>query len=321
MVRALPKVSVVMSVYNGGRYVQQAVRSILGQTLSDFEFIIVNDGSSDNTLDILLSFDDPRIVIINNEENIGITKSLNRGIFRASGDYIARQDADDFSLPNRLELQAAFLDGNPEFGLVGSCGYWIDAEGALLREWHPTNDAIMIQKLLLSVIPFMHGTFMFRRFILDDLGGGYDERYPVAQDCDLLLRVSDRWEVTNLPEILYVHRRHKDTLTTRRSMDQKHYERKSQYEAVSRRIKFGLGKLGLIKDSVPDWIYEVDRKWLALRYIYWSAAARELGRLPALKLLLVAIALDPLSSKARSFIMGIVGRKMKLLVPRPIDEM
>ncbi len=121
------KLSVIMPVYNGQDFVSKAIESILGQTFSDFEFIIINDGSTDRTLKILESYQkkDKRIVLLN-QENKGIAKSLNRGIAKAKGDYIARQDADDISFPDRLRNQVEFLDNNKDVGFLGCSCEMID---------------------------------------------------------------------------------------------------------------------------------------------------------------------------------------------------
>ena len=115
-----PRVTVLMAVYNGERFLAEAVASILDQTFRDFEFLIVNDGSTDRSREIILSFGDPRIRLVDNPENIGLTRSLNRGLELAKGGLIARQDADDISLPERLEREIGFLDGNPKAAIVGS---------------------------------------------------------------------------------------------------------------------------------------------------------------------------------------------------------
>ena len=119
-----PKISVVMAVYNGEKYLREAIDSILNQTFKDFEFIIVNDGSTDRTREILESFIDPRIVLIH-QEHMGLTKSLNRGIALAKGKYIARQDADDISMAERLEKQFNFLESHENVALLGTAGHII----------------------------------------------------------------------------------------------------------------------------------------------------------------------------------------------------
>src|SRR5659263_168424 len=108
-----PKVTVLMAVYNGERYLREAIESILGQSFADFEFFIVNDGCTDSSRDIILSYRDPRIRLIDNQENIGLTKSLNIGLSLASGEYVARQDADDISYPTRIEKQIEYFETYP----------------------------------------------------------------------------------------------------------------------------------------------------------------------------------------------------------------
>ena len=117
-----PKVTVLMPVYNGEKYLKEAITSILLQTFDDFEFLIINDGSSDASVDIIQSFRDPRIRLVHNDTNIGLIATLNKGLKLAHGKYVARMDQDDISLPRRLEKQTYFMDNNPD---VGVCGTWI----------------------------------------------------------------------------------------------------------------------------------------------------------------------------------------------------
>ncbi|HKQ33129.1 MAG TPA: glycosyltransferase family A protein, partial [Thermodesulfobacteriota bacterium] len=115
-----PKVTVLMTVYNGEKFLNEAIDGILNQTFRDFEFLIINDGSTDGSREIIKSYKDPRINLVDNESNIGLTASLNRGLSLAGGEYIARQDADDISLPERLEKQISILERNPDIALLGS---------------------------------------------------------------------------------------------------------------------------------------------------------------------------------------------------------
>lgn len=310
-INSTPKVSVIMAVYNGAQYVRQAIESILAQTFTDFEFVLVNDGSTDKTGEILASYRDPRIVLLENNQNVGLTKSLNRGIRASSGSLIARQDADDASLPERLALQVSYMDAHPNIGLVGSGSQWINERGVMTREWFPLTDPIQLQQLLLASIPFLHGTFMFRRDCLPDIGGGYDETKPVAQDCDLLLRISERWDIANLPDILYVHRRHEDTVSAKRQAEQEQYLQLARQAALRRRLSYGRGRLGRSKGRMPTWVKSADRRWLAQRYVWWSAAARMLSKATALQFLLIAFALSPTSKIIRQYLKGIIMRKLK----------
>jgi glycosyltransferase involved in cell wall biosynthesis len=245
-----PLVSVVMAVYNDARYVHLAVESMLAQTFSDFELVIVNDGSTDATPQILAGYRDPRLVLVENNQNLGLTRSLNRGIFASSGALIARQDSDDQSLPDRLAAQVAYLAAHPTVGLVGCGSRWIDGQDAWIRDWIPRTDPVEIQRVLLWTIPFLHGTFLLRRSCLEDVGGGYDEARLVAQDCDLVLRISERWDVSNLPEILYVHRRHEQTVTASRKGEQAVHLGLAQQAAVRRRLRYGLVRLGLSRTGL-----------------------------------------------------------------------
>ena len=131
----MPKVTVLMSVYNGEKHLREAIDSILNQTFGDFEFLIINDGSTDRTADILQSYQDSRIKIIHNEKNIGLTKSLNKGLKLAKGEYLARMDADDISYPNRLEVQYEYMEKNPNVGIVGSWNDVIDDIGNTIGFW------------------------------------------------------------------------------------------------------------------------------------------------------------------------------------------
>ena len=163
----MPKVSVVMSVYNGERHLREAVDSILNQTFGDLEFIIVDDGSRDRTWEILQSYDDSRIVLLRNEQNIGLTKSLNRGLAATRGEYVARMDADDVSLPQRLERQVGFLDQHPEIGLVGCAFLQINEGGQEFEIFHPPLKNEDIQERLRVENCFCHGVALFRHRCLE----------------------------------------------------------------------------------------------------------------------------------------------------------
>jgi glycosyltransferase involved in cell wall biosynthesis len=305
-----PRISVVMAVYNGGAYTSQAIESILGQTFTDFELILVNDGSSDGTADLFASYADPRIRILTNEQNIGLTRSLNRGIQASRGEYIARQDADDISLPERLAAQLEFLERNPAVGLVGSGARWIDAQGSLIRDWIPISGPRRIQEMLLFSVPFLHGTFMIRSACLANAGGGYDEEIPVAQDCDLLLRLSELCDIDNIQQILYLYREHAGAISSKRKDDQEKFLQLGRQHAVQRRMAYGLGYLGLRKYSLPEKIEKMDRTWMAERFVAWSASTRQMEGAIALKFLLLAILLNPFTKYLWGYLGGILRRKV-----------
>ena len=200
----VPKVSVVMPVYNGEKYLRVAVDSILNQTFKDFEFIVINDGSTDRTQEILESYHDRRIIMIH-QEHMGLTKSLNKGIALAKGKYIARQDADDISMPERLKKQFEFLENHEIVALLGTAAKIIDERGNYIHTREYPCDYFSIQKVIKEDNCFCHGSVMFRKKSFFDLGG-YREIFSTAQDYDLWLRFAENFEVENLPTPLYTRR-------------------------------------------------------------------------------------------------------------------
>lgn len=307
-------VTVLMAVYNGEAYVGQAVAGVLAQTLADFELIVVDDGSTDSTRQILAGYRDPRMRIVTNQQNLGLTRSLNQGIRLACGKYIGRQDADDFSLPERLAQQVAYLEAHPQVGLVGCASRWVDRHGHFLRTMQPVTAPEQVGPLLLAEIPFLHGTFMIRRQSLRDVGGGYDERLPLAQDCDLLLRLAERWDLANLPEVLYVHRRHENSLSARRAAEQQKCLQQARVAAVQERLHHGWDRLGWHRADLPEWLNQADRSWLARRYLWWSAGARALNRRWAAQFLLIALLLDPVALASWRYLFRIGRRKIRCIL-------
>ncbi|RLC61459.1 MAG: hypothetical protein DRI01_08460 [Chloroflexi bacterium] len=207
-----PKVSVVMSVYNGEKYLREAIESILNQTFTDFEFLIVNDGSTDGSLEIIQGYPDERIRVINNEQNIGLTRSLNKAISQAKGEYIARQDADDISLPERFEQQLRYFDQYPEVALLGTSVYKIDEQGRVVgRIIVPAEPG----GNLLRANQFSHGSTIFKREVVDRLGG-YNELFRYCQDYEFWGRIAKHYPVRNLPQPLYKLRFHRGNIRSQK---------------------------------------------------------------------------------------------------------
>jgi glycosyltransferase involved in cell wall biosynthesis/radical SAM superfamily enzyme YgiQ (UPF0313 family) len=217
-----PKVSVLLCVHNGERFIRAALASIYGQTYQDFEVVIVDDGSTDGTPEILRQMKDSRTVIYRNAENQGLTKSLNTGLRLCRGAYVARMDADDLSHPRRLEKQAPFLDGNPDCCVVGSWCHWLDAEGRVTGSWEPPTEAKAVRHRLLVRNCLAHGSILIRRAVLEQ-AGGYDEAYPYAQDYDLWLRLSESGQIRNLGEHLYSVRCWEGAISQSKSELQRQY--------------------------------------------------------------------------------------------------
>jgi glycosyltransferase involved in cell wall biosynthesis len=203
-----PAISVVMSVYNGEAFLAESVESILNQTFCNFEFIIIDDGSTDKTTEILSHYSkrDPRVRIFP-QQNTGRAESLNRGIQLARADLIARMDADDVSLPHRFEEQVKFLSVHPEVGLLGTEVEWVTPEGPrLLIERLPVGDD-ELRAAMLRLNPFRHPTVMMRKNIVLAVGG-YRKVLLDADDFDLWLRMAEQTQLANLAEVLLLYRVH-----------------------------------------------------------------------------------------------------------------
>jgi GT2 family glycosyltransferase len=202
-----PKITVLMSVYNDQGYLARAVESILEQTYNDFEFLIIDDGST-GPLDVLDEFRDSRIRILRHE-NVGLTRSLNRGIALASGKFIARMDADDVSLPDRLKLQITEFDAHPCLDLVGTFFDMVDASCNLIEHKTLITDPLYRLWRLQFHNVYGHGTMMFRKSAVL-AAGMYDENLMYAQDFDLWSRISGARNTSIVSEVLYLYRMNSD---------------------------------------------------------------------------------------------------------------
>lgn len=203
-----PSVTVLMSVYNAEKYLRQAIESILQQSYQDFEFLILNDKSTDNSEEIIGQYDDSRIRLVNNAQNIGLTKSLNKGIDLSKGKYIARMDADDISLPSRLEEQVAFMEAEPDVVAAGSWINIIDGKQIKLNEWHYPcyHDELVTYLLFDSCI--VHPSAIIRRSIINKYNIRYDEELETAQDYQFWYECSRFAKLANIPKVLLKYRKH-----------------------------------------------------------------------------------------------------------------
>ena len=200
-----PKVTILMPVHNGDAFLRESINSILSQTFSDFEFLIIDDGSIDETSKILESYNDFRIKIIK-QENIGLAKSLNKGLKLARGEYIARMDCDDVSLPERLEKQVELMERYP---YVGVCGSWIKTigdDGGDIWRYPALSEDIRCRLLFESVIA--HPSVMIRNSLFKKFNLTYDEDFNQAQDYDLWARCSHLFPMVNLDKVLLHYRIH-----------------------------------------------------------------------------------------------------------------
>lgn len=267
-----PKVSVVMSVYNDEAYLSEAIESILNQTFTDFEFLITNDGSTDSSRDIILSYKDPRIGLVDNEDNLGLPVSLNNGIRLARGEYVARQDADDISLPERLEHQVSLLDNKHDVGLVGCHWKLIDIDGRVFSQGTISGDhASILEALIPNRVKFPHGCYFVRKHVLDSIGG-YDERFFYTQDYDLLLRISQSFHLSVIPSPLY-KLRVRSSSSNLKTLCQAEYRSFARQKYDNGESSVAIPPLAEIMNSVSSKVQV--RKNSQARY--WYSLARQTG--------------------------------------------
>ncbi len=215
---APPLVTVLMAVYNGQAHVRQAVEGILAQTFRDFEFVIVDDGSTDGTSRVLDEYDDPRIVRLKHESNRGLIAALNTGLAAARGEFVARQDADDFSFPQRLQTQVDFLRSRPDVAVVGSDTFFEPVEGGARSRRTVETDPLRLAWTLLFYCPLTHSSILFRREAIQVLGG-YGEADVFAEDFALWARVSRSSKVASVGAVLVIRRRPPESITERHGSD------------------------------------------------------------------------------------------------------
>ena len=237
-----------MPVHNGEAFLGSAIDSILRQTYADFEFIIINDGSTDSTEEIVKSRTDARIRYLQNGKNMGIANCLNQCLSLAQGEYLARMDADDISLPHRIERQLACLDDNPKIGVLGSASQIIDGQGNLSHIVRfPCENGLLKWRLSFEN-PIVHSTVMMRRVVVQE-AGGYNPEMLCSQDYDLWWRLRGMTAFSNLQDVMLYLRKHEKTITNIRSFEQ----RRTGIEIARR----GLSKL-LSEDVCSE---HVERLW------------------------------------------------------------
>lgn len=206
----IPKVSVLMPVYNTEKYVAEAIQSILSQTFTDFEFIIINDGSTDNSEAIIQSFSDERIRYFSNKQNLGIVDTLNRGLDLCRGEYIARMDADDISLPKRFEKQVEFMDNNAD---VGVCGTYTSTFGLEFKIIKSPNNSVQAFTALAMGPCIPHPTAFIRNIILLQHKVKYSKQYEWAEDYEFWIQLTKYCSINCLPEILLNYRNHSSNVS------------------------------------------------------------------------------------------------------------
>ncbi len=202
-----------MSVHNGEKYLRESIESILNQTYSDFEFIIFDDGSTDGSAEMIMAYTDARIRLISQSEQRGLAHTLNQGIDLAQAEYIARMDADDISLPERLAAQLQLLDANPEVSVLGTAARIIDENSQPGFEVHfPEEHLLIYWHLLFFTNPIVHPSVMMRKSMVK-AAGGYNPQREVSQDYELWTRLAGVSRLANLPEIHLSLRKHSSNIS------------------------------------------------------------------------------------------------------------
>jgi len=201
-----PLVSVILPVYNGEKYLEEAIESILNQTYKNYELIVVDDGSTDSSRAIVEGFNDKRLKVVR-QSNQGLSRALNRGLRESNGKYIARMDSDDVSMPKRLEKQVEFLENAKEVALIGTwADIWLEGTKSQRAHRHPTNDLILHFELLFNN-PFVHSSVMIRKSVLEEVGG-YCENKDITppEDFELWSRIARKHQLGNIGETLHRYR-------------------------------------------------------------------------------------------------------------------
>lgn len=229
-----PKLSVVMAVHNGLPYMEEAVDSILRQTFVDYEFIVVDDASTDGSAEALAACRDGRLRLITNERNLGLTKSLNRALELSQGEYLARMDHDDLSLPLRLSAQVEFLDANSEIDVLGTWAQTLGAQPEQIWRYPLNDDEIRCELLFHSVL--VHSSVVWRRSTFERHNLRYDPDIARAQDYDLWARAAPYVRFANLGRVLHRYRIHSQQVGAQHSAEQQ-----SVADEVRRRQLVALG--------------------------------------------------------------------------------
>jgi glycosyltransferase involved in cell wall biosynthesis len=249
-----PKVTVLMPAYNAGKYICEAITSVLEQSFTDFELLIINDGSTDDTEKMIRSFNDPRIVIINQENN-GIASALNMGLNIARANYIARFDADDICYPDRLKIQYDFITTYPQYSVIGSAADYVDADGHFIFTHHPVAHLDEeIQQLKYSVCPFIHSSVIYKKELILNIGG-YNEHAYTYEDHFLWVNILTHAKACNLSQSLIKVRLNPESVT----IDEKWHSRKF------RSIKYSTLKNRSITEAEGQELYQVSEKRSSLK--------------------------------------------------------
>lgn len=250
----MPKVSILMPVYNAEQYLSQALDSIVSQSFEDWELILINDGSTDRSESIIMDYDDERIFYIKNPVNLKLIKTLNKGIDYCGGQYIARMDADDICHPDRLKRQVEFLDSHPQVLMCGTAATVIDNSRKKTGNIHNLTSDDYLQINLMFSPSFIHPSMMIRTEVLKQ--NKYDEAYKHVEDYDLWCRIAKLGKVANIDDELLQYRWHDSNVSVLNS--------EVQHELKDELIKRELSRLDLTPTELELYCHKVTFQLYAL---------------------------------------------------------
>ena len=266
-----PLISVIMSTYNEEKYIETSLKSLLNQTFKEFEIIIVDDASTDNTKQLIQGLQDERIHLICNEENRGLTKNLNKALKYVTGKYIARMDGDDIAFPTRFEKQVQYMEKHPETMLV-SCYTKSFGDSDLVFALPDDSEVLRVRMLVRPV--YAHPGFMMRRELIE-AGYQYNEEYRTAQDYEFASRVAEKYKIGLVPEVLLLYRVHKKQISAKAG--------NQQFNNADKIRKHQLERLGiqlsetewenyqdLVKESKVDSLESFDKVYKIIQKILQS---------------------------------------------------
>ena len=243
-----PLVSVLFPVYNGAHYLEESIQSILNQTYYNFEIIIIDDGSTDDSSTIIQKFSDPRIRFYYNQTNQGLAETLNRAINLSKGDYLARQDQDDISLPKRFERQVEFFETHTGYGMVGTWAKVRRCEQGNVGLIDPPTESLILKFELMFNNQFVHSSVMILKEVFKKIGlySTNKSRQP-PEDYELWYRITRQYEVSNIPEVLLVYNETPNSMT-RKARDYDLFN-SQEITIMSENLAFAVGKIKPDKDT------------------------------------------------------------------------
>ncbi|MCY3779184.1 MAG: glycosyltransferase family A protein [Chloroflexi bacterium] len=307
----MPTVSVVMPVFNGEKYLAEAIDSILAQTLTDFELLVVDDASQDSSAQIIRSYQerDSRIRFYQLEQNLGAGAARNRGIEAASGDYIVFMDCDDVSLPQRLEKQATFLESHPQISLLGTCGLLTSSDlKTVLHSFRLPQVHCLIVLDMFVAVGFIYSTLMLRQNPLRAIGGfetgrrhGEDRELPWRLLCEKNVKFA------NLPENLMLYRRHEQSTSLNRDAG----ELAESAEVQARMLR-------QLWQEAPPATLDRFQRMAAGRKLNWPE--RRSAKVDLRRLIEALLSQRLVEPRDRPLLLGAVNRKLEAASPRPWQQ-